>query len=382
MQRNSVYILLLAVCGLIVLGVVMLFSTSAFAQDSHGDMYYFVKRQSIWLVAGCILCAAAAISDYRIWQKTWPVWFGVSIILLILCFVPHIGMKLNGAHRWINLGKISFQPSEVGKIAIVIFLAWWFTKYEKTTGKLLDGLIKPLLIISVPLLLIGSERDLGTAALIATMAFSMMFISGSNLRWLLPFVILGMVALVFVTIHIPERAARIMAFLHPELHKLDKGLQQYQGLIAFGSGGVQGLGLGEGRQKFLYLPYAHTDFIFPMIGEELGLRFTLLTVFGFLIIALCGCLIASNARDRFGILLGFGFTILMTFQAAINIGMTLSLLPNKGMPLPFISYGGSNLLMCLFMVGTLISIHRHGRLVETSKSDLLLAARMNVRGIK
>ena len=153
---------------------------------------------------------------------------------------------------------------------------------------------------------------------------------------------------------------RLLAFLDPEKYKLTDGLQQYQALIAFGSGGMEGLGLGEGRQKMLYLPYAHTDFIFPMIGEELGLQITLLTVVALLTICLCGATIAMNARDRFGMLAGFGAIMIISIQAAINIGMTTSLLPNKGMPLPFISYGGSNLLICLFLVGLLVSIHRQG----------------------
>ena len=171
---------------------------------------------------------------------------------------------------------------------------------------------------------------------------------------------IGLGGLIGLAMLIPERAARMMTFLNPEGDKLGKGLQQWQALIAFGSGGFEGLGLGEGRQKMLYLPYAHTDFIFPMIGEELGLRFTWLVLMGYILIILCGGLIAANAKDRFGKLLATGILLLISLQAAVNIGMTTSLLPNKGMPLPFISYGGSNLAVCLFMVGILVNIHRIG----------------------
>ena len=173
--------------------------------------------------------------------------------------------------------------------------------------------------------------------------------------------------------------ARLVAFLDPEKYKLAEGLQQWQAMLAFGAGGIDGLGLGNGRQKMLYLPYAHTDFIFPMIGEELGLRFTLLTVFCFLLILLAGALIAMNSKDRFGMLLGFGITIMLTLQAAINIGVTTSLLPNKGMPLPFISYGGSNLAISLLFVGILLNIHRQGRSIPRRRVRAVPATSLAVR---
>jgi cell division protein FtsW len=161
--------------------------------------------------------------------------------------------------------------------------------------------------------------------------------------------------------HISQRQGRLLAFLHPDQYQEREGHQQWMGLIAFGSGGVEGLGLGNGRQKMLYLPYAHTDFIFPVIGEELGLRVTLVIVFCYLLIATCGILISLNAKDRFGMLLGFGCTAILGLQAAINIGVTTSMLPNKGLPLPFISYGGSNLFFCLVCIGILINIYRQGK---------------------
>ena len=157
----------------------------------------------------------------------------------------------------------------------------------------------------------------------------------------------------------PERIGRVLAFLHPEKYP-DDAYQQLQGLIALGSGGVEGLGLGNGRQKMAFLPVAHTDFIFPIIGEELGLRFTLLVVFCYIVIIMCGAIIAMRARDRFGMLLGFGIVVIIALQAAVNIGVTTTLLPNKGLPLPFISYGGSNLVFCLLGVGMLINIYRQG----------------------
>ncbi|MBX9577591.1 MAG: putative lipid II flippase FtsW [Chthoniobacterales bacterium] len=361
MQRHSIYLLLLSVVGLIALGIVMLFSTSAFAQDSHGDIYYFVKRQLFWLGIGLILCVGAAVVDYHWWRRTWPIWLGVSVILLMLCFVPHIGMRLNGSSRWLNLRVAAFQPSEIGKLASVFFLAWWFSREEvKGSGNFLQTMVIPLAVLALPLALIAAEVDLGTTALIGTMALALMFVGGARLLYLVPMLGAGFAGLIGLIYLIPERAARMMTFLHPESDKLGKGLQQWQALIAFGSGGIEGLGLGEGRQKMLYLPYAHTDFIFPMIGEELGLRATWAVIFCYVLILLSGGLIAANARDRFGKLLALGLVFLISLQAIVNIGMTISLLPNKGMPLPFISYGGTDLAVCLFMIGILVNIHRGG----------------------
>ncbi len=361
MRCRTGYILILSMGSLLVIGIVMLFSTGAFAQDSRGDMYFFVKRQLLWLVMGGSALVAAALVDYRVWARWWPWVYGLAVVMLILCFVPPIGMKVNGAWRWLNLGFASFQPSELGKIAVLFFLASWYARHEEQAGEFWRGFALPLAAAGVIMALIVVEVDLGATALIGTTALAVAFVAGVGLRWLLPLVGTGVVLLSLAASQIDERMGRIIAFLDPEKYKLGEGLQQWQALLAFGAGGVDGLGLGNGRQKMLYLPYAHTDFIFPMIGEELGLRFTLLTVFCFLLILLAGVLIAMNAKDRFGMLLGFGITIMITLQAVVNIGVTTSLLPNKGMPLPFISYGGSNLAVSMALIGILINIHRQGR---------------------
>ena len=358
MARHSIYAVLICVACLTSLGIIMLFSTGAFAHDSRGDMYFFVKRQSVWIVVGLIACIAGALIDYHMWQRFWLPIFGMAVVLLILCFIPPIGMRINGSWRWLNLGFMTFQPSEVAKLAAVFFLAWWFTKYERRSRTFLQGFVAPAAMVGILLALIAAEVDLGTTALIGAVMLGMMFIAGTSLRWLIPVVLLGLGGVLYVALNIEQRARRLLAFLNPEEYRLTEGLQQWQALIALGSGGVDGLGLGEGRQKMLYLPYAHTDFIFPMIGEELGLRMTLLVVLCFLVLCLAGCLVAAQSRDRFGLLLGFGLILTITLQAAVNIGVTTSLLPNKGMPLPFISYGGSNLVICLFMIGVLINIHR------------------------
>ena len=360
MRRKSAYILFLAVLGLLVIGIVMLFSTSAYARDSHGDVYFFIKRQAIWIGIGLVGCVFAALVNYQFWQKTWWLWFAVALAALALCYIPHIGMRINGSRRWVGYGPITFQPSELAKIATIMFLAAWFARGEKPNGTVLSGFIIPLAIISVPAALVLGEVDLGTTALIGTTAFVVMFIAGTNPLWLGGLAVAGLGGLLVVATQISERMGRLSAFLHPQNYKDDAGLQQMQALIAWGSGGMEGLGLGNGRQKMLYLPYAHTDFIFPIIGEELGLRFSLLVVFLFIVIIVCGIMIALHARDRFGLLLGCGIVSLLALQAAVNIGVTTSLLPNKGLPLPFISYGGSNLAACMFAIGVLVNIYRQG----------------------
>jgi cell division protein FtsW len=379
MRRKSAYILFLAVLGLLVIGIVMLFSTSAYARDSHGDVYFFIKRQAIWIGIGLAACIFAALVNYQFWQKTWWLWFSVALAALALCYVPHIGMRINGSRRWVGYGPITFQPSELAKIATIFFLAAWFARSEKPDGNVLSGFVIPLAIIGVPAALVLGEVDLGTTALIGTTAFVMMFIAGTNPLLLGGLAITGLGGLLVVATQISERMGRLSAFLHPQTYKDDAGLQQMQALIAWGSGGMDGLGLGNGRQKMLYLPYAHTDFIFPIVGEELGLRFSLLVVFLFVVIIVCGIMIALHARDRFGLLLGCGIVSLLALQAAVNIGVTTSLLPNKGLPLPFISYGGSNLAACLFGIGILVNIYRQGILEPPPVKRATMNAKLALR---
>src|SRR5262249_39683538 len=184
MHRKSAYILFLAVLGLLVIGIVMLFSTSAYARDSHSDVYFFIKRQAIWVGIGLVGCIFAALINYHFWQKTWWFWFTFALVALALCYIPHIGMRINGSRRWVGYGAITFQPSELAKIATIFFLAAWFARREKPDGNLLSGFLLPLAIISMPAALVLGEVDLGTTALIGTSAFIVMFVAGANLLWL------------------------------------------------------------------------------------------------------------------------------------------------------------------------------------------------------
>lgn len=376
MHRKSIYFLVLAVAALIVLGIVMLFSTGAFAQDSHGDPVYFLKRQSLWLAIGIAACVIGALVDYQFWQRTWWIWFVASAILLALCFVPHVGLRINGARRWVNFRVLTFQPSDFAKIAAISFLAFWYSKYEEESGTLVRGFIAPIAITGILMGLIVREIDLGTTALIGGTMFVVMFVAGSSLKFIAPLAVTGIAGTLYLGFHMKERLGRMLAFMDLEKYKETYGLQQWQALIAFGSGGVHGLGLGNGVEKFSYLPFAHTDFIFPMVGEELGLCATLGVVFCYMVIIIFGTIIAIQARDRFGMLFGVGVVVMLALQAALNIGVTTSLLPNKGLPLPFISYGGSNLVFCLLGVGILINIYRQG---VNEARDPVMRQRMQAR---
>jgi cell division protein FtsW len=372
MHKQSAYILVLAVAVLVTLGLVMLYSTGAFAPDSHGDQFNFLKKQSFWLGVGFLFSICFALLDYHRLERAWYLLFPIALALLALCFIRPIGMRINGSWRWIHAGPVTFQPSELAKLVAIIFVAWWFSKFEAKCKGLLMGLIYPVGIVVTLLIPILLETDLGTTLLISGTVLLIMFVAGASPKFLGPLVVVGLAALLAIAWHISERQGRLMAFLHPDQYQEKEGHQQWMGLIAFGSGGVEGLGLGNGRQKMLYLPYAHTDFIFPVIGEELGLRVTLVVVFCYLLIVTSGILISLNAKDRFGMLLGFGCTAILGLQAAVNVGVTTSLLPNKGLPLPFISYGGSNLFFCLVCIGILINIYRQGKEDQTIASTEMM----------
>ncbi len=375
MQRKAVYLLVLCVLALAVLGLVVLSSTSPYSDDTIDDKLFYTQRQAMWLVIGVVGCVVAALIDYHWWQRLVWVLFAVSLVLLACCFVPEIGKRVNGSARWVDFWLFTFQPSEFAKLSIVAVLAHWFANLQRDHGKFTIGILLPGILAALPMGLILLEVDIGTTLLIGATCGLMMFVGGAGLRYLLPIAAAGMIAVLGVIHMMPERTDRIVAFMDLEAHKLGAGLQQYQGLIAFGSGGVDGLGLGNGRQKMMYLPFAHTDFIFPMIGEELGLKFTLAIIFIYLVIFVCGMSIAVHAKDRFGMLMAFGVVALIGLQAMLNMGVTTALLPNKGLPLPFISYGGSNLVMCLIGVGLLINIYIQGQPTKSTKPPQQLRVR-------
>jgi cell division protein FtsW len=371
MHRNGVYILILSVLALISIGLVTLTSVGAFAPANQGDATFFIKRQMIFLAMGIVACVVATQWDYQDWIRHSWIFVLVGFGLMAACFIPGLGVKVNGAYRWLDLGLTNIQPMEVAKISLVAWLACWMGARQKTMGEFRDGVLVPLSLLVVLGVLCVFQKDLGTAALMLVIAVLMMFIAGTRPLYLILMVVAGVGGIIVVAIHDPVKLKRLLAFLEPELHQQDGGYQIWMALVAFGSGGLSGLGLGNGVQKMFYLPEAHTDCIFPIVGEELGLIVTLMVVFCFLLLALSGGYISCHAADTTGLLLGFGVTGLICLQAAMNMAVVTSLMPPKGIGLPFISYGGTNLLICLTCVGILLNIHRHAHYTAKKKRGVL-----------
>ena len=365
-MKVAVTILAFCVTSLLALGLVMLYSSSMTQVGAH-----YLMMQLIWCVFGFGLCVAAAALDYQLFKKyAWPL-LAIAVLLLLLVLVPHVGRKINGARRWFDFHGVRFQPSELGKIALIIALAWYGDRFQRRMHTFKWGIIFPVIIIAAVLGLVFVEPDRGTTILLAAVSGAVLLLAGVQWKFIIPPVILAVVGLVVSILHDPMRMKRIFSWLDLEQNKDGVGYQAYQAMIALGSGGWCGLGLGNGRQKLGFVPEHHTDFIFSIIGEELGLVATLLVIVAFVVLALCGLYIALHARDTFGTLLATGITLLISLQAAINIGVVTSALPNKGLPLPFISYGGSNLLAMLTCVGILLSIARQAVPAKISASDFV-----------
>lgn len=360
-MKLAVTSLAFCVAALLALGMVMLYSSS---MAQVGPRYLIM--QSVWCGLGLVACAGTAWVDYRHLKKVWWLLLGMSLVMLVLVLVPHLGVVRGRARRWFSFAGVSFQPSEFAKIAMIVALAWYGEHFQRQMGTWKRGILIPGFFIALGVGLLFKEPDVGNALLLASVCGLMLLVAGIKLKYFLPPVIAGMIAVGVFIAHDSMRSERVHAWLHVEETKQDKGLQAYQAMVALGSGGVTGKGLGDGRQKLGFVPEHHTDFIFSIIGEELGLIATLLVVAGFVVIMLCGFWIAMHAADFFGLLLASGLTFLIGLQAFINIGVVTSVLPNKGLPLPFISYGGSNLLMMLICVGLLFSVARRTRATETN----------------
>ena len=362
-MKVAVTTLAICITSLLALGLVMLYSASMVMVDKHTHSEVgarMLQMQVVWCVLGFIACMTLASLDYAILKRfVWPVFIG-ALFLAALVFIPHVGISLNGAHRWILIKHtgITFQPSEFVKVALIIMLAWYCDRSQRKMNTIVRGILVPGLIIASALGLVFIEPDRGTTILLAAVGGTMLMLAG--VRWLhvIPPVLAAGGALAYSLMHDSMRSNRISAWLHPDAHASGAAWQAEQAKIAIGSGGFTGLGLGDGLQKHGFVSEIQSDFIFANIGEELGLVATLLVILGFFIIVVCGLYIAFRARDQFGCLLAVGVTSLVGFQAIINIGVVTSVLPNKGLALPFISAGGYSLLAMLTCVGILFSVAR------------------------
>ena len=345
--------LVFVVSALLALGLVMLYSATMFHRSGG-----FWSGQLLWCCIGVVGCLGAAMSDYQLLKKVSVPALVLALLLLVAVMIPGIGLERNGARRWLQLPGTTFQPSEFAKLAVIIALAHYCERKGRKMGTFRYGLLIPGMVLALFLGLIFIEPDWGATALLATVCGLMLFLAGTKLRFMVsPVIVLG-AAGGFLLSQNTVRLNRIMSWLDPEGTKQGVGYQAWQSLIALGSGGTTGLGLGNGRQKLGFVPEHQTDFIFSVIGEELGLVATMGVVVAFVLFVVCGAYIAMRSRDFFGFLLASGMTLLIGLQAFINIGVVTSTLPNKGLPLPFISRGGTNLVVMLFCVGVLLSVAR------------------------
>lgn len=338
----------------------MLASTSAVQADaSFHDPAFFIKRQAAALFVGFAAAVICMRIPYTQWRILAPVVAVIAIILLIMAIIPGVGIELKGSSRWLRLGPVNIQPSELGKFSLILVMAMWLSHTQRSILSLRDGMAIPLGILAIFAGLVFAEPDFGTTMLMGMTGFAMMFVAGSRIGYLLIAAVLGLVGFSFAVMQNEVRMRRIMAFLNPEKYAENEAFQLLHAIYAFVIGGFSGVGLGDSLQKRFYLPEAHTDFIFAILGEELGLIASLLVILLFASFFVLGLLISFRSQDIFGRLLAFGLTMIISLQAAINIGVVTGCLPTKGLPLPFISYGGTSLVMSLAMVGVLVNIAFH-----------------------
>lgn len=346
--------------ALIVFGLVALSSAGvAISQSRFGDPYYFFRHQLLFgVLPGLVLMFFAQKIDYHFWKKFAFGFFAINLIFLVLVFIPGFGLNFQGASRWIKLGPFSFQPSEMLKLSLILYLAAWLEGKREKGADFFEGFVPFLAIVSVVGFLIIKQPDMGTLGIVVLIAMAVYFMSGARFQHLS--FMLGAGALAFLALVKFEsyRMSRLLVFLHPELDPRGIGYQINQALLAIGSGGIFGLGLGHSRQKFSYLPEPVGDSIFAIIAEELGLIGAAALVILFMIFALRGLKIAKNAPDVFGRLLAIGITSWIIFQALINISAISGLVPLTGITLPFISYGGTSIVFLMIGVGILLNISK------------------------
>jgi cell division protein FtsW len=350
------------VATLVGIGLVMVFSaSSATAYAEHGDIAYYVKRQLVWLAIGLVAAFAVYRMDLGRLKRAAPLLLLVAIAGLVLVFVPHVGVGVNGGRRWVGVSALTFEPSEFAKLALVIYLS----AVLATRGERITSLVRGLFPLCVPVvimaMLVLKEPDMGTASLLVFVAFAMFFAAGARVSHLIAILMVTAPVAVLTVIASPYRRARIFAFLDPWKDPQNTGFHIVQSLLALGSGGIFGMGLGASRAKFFYLPEQYTDFIFSILGEELGLIGALAVVALFVAFAYRAIKIALAAPDRFGFFIAIGCTATIVIQAFINIGVVTSSWPVTGVPLPFISFGGSSLVVNLIAVALIANVGRHRR---------------------
>jgi cell division protein FtsW len=358
--KSPDFILFFTVIALLGLGVVMVYSSSAVSAYVHfDDSYYFLKRQIIWVTLGLLAMFLTLNIDYHVWRKLAKPAMFVTLVLLVLVLVPGLGKVVNGARRWLGFGSLYLQPSEIAKLSMVLFCSASLSSNQNKLSSFMKGLLPQLLMLMLVFGLILKEPDLGTALAISGTVFVLLFTAGAKVKHLASLGIVGVVGIIAAIIVEPYRLKRLLAFSDPWADPLDTGYHIIQSLYALGSGGLFGVGLGRSREKFLYLPEPHTDFIFAILGEELGFIGTATVIVLFFLFAWRGLKVAISAPDIYGSVLAAGLTTMIIVQALMNIAVVTASMPVTGIPLPFISFGGSALIFTLAGVGILINISRY-----------------------
>lgn len=351
--------LLLAVFALLAVGLVMVFNVGYFhAQETFGDPYHFFAKHLTGIVIGLAACFFSSRVSPPRWRQATYVLLLAAFLALVVVLIPGIGVVHGGARRWLRLGPLAFQPTEIAKFAVVLFLAHSLAKKGGKVEEFAIGVVPHCLVVGVIALLCLLEPDFGTVVLLVGVLASMLFVAGVRPRHLLALAGAGVPVLGMAFALEPYRMRRILAFLHPDADPQGIGYQLLQSFTAFGSGQLWGIGLGNSRQKMFYLPAAHTDFIYSVIGEELGLLGALVVLGLFVVVAARGFRIALRHPDSFASLLAFGTTLLLVLEALVNVAVVLGRMPTKGLALPFVSYGGSAVMLALAEVGVLLALAR------------------------
>lgn len=353
------YWLALVLFVMSVFGVVMVFSASAVVSyDRFDNPYGYAMKQLFSLAIGLVVWAIMTLIDYRVWKKYATLLLIVTICFLVAVFLPKIGIERNGAHRWIDLGFTTLQPTELIKLFFLLYISAWLSKKGQEINNFQTGFIPFVVILSIIVFLIMKQPDMGTMSIIAVFSTAILFVSGVAWYYILAFLGSAVVVFRILIYTAPYRLQRLMVFLNPSQGQTGAGYHINQALLALGSGGLLGLGFGQSKQKYLFLPEAHTDSIFAIIGEELGFLRAIIIVLAFVFIAWRGLKIARGAPDKFSQLVATGITVWFVFQGFVNIGAMIGLLPLTGVPLPFISYGGSSLIVNFAAAGILLNISR------------------------
>ncbi|MBI4964759.1 MAG: putative lipid II flippase FtsW [Desulfomonile tiedjei] len=353
-------VLLAVVLVILAAGIVMVTSASyIIASGKFGDEFYYTKKQGLAMAIGLAAMYLFSLIDPSFWKRTGALLLGVGVVLLALVFVPGVGVEMGGSSRWIRLPLgFYFQPSEFVKYALIIFLAKSLAKKGDSIRDFAVGFVPHVLIMGVVVSLILYQPDFGNAVIITGVGFLMLFVAGVRLQHLLGSLILCLPFVYYFAVNAPYRKLRIMSFLDPWADPLNSGFQIIQSLVAFGCGGFWGAGIGKGIQKLFYLPQPHSDFVFAVVGEELGLLGVLLLVILFYVLICRGLVAAIRSTDKFHKFLAFGITCLIGLQAMVNMAVAMGLLPTKGLPLPFVSLGGTSMIMNLAGLGILMAITR------------------------